>query len=253
MFTYITTTATPSFPEIQEQYGINAGEVNWTVAIPALGLAVGPLIWSSLSDIYGRRIIFIIGTVIAFAATVGTAKALIYGEYMAARFFQGLGVGPGATVGLAIINDIFYEHQRGLKVGLWVLAIDMGLLVGPLIRGFMDLVNQFWISPLTALLFAAILIAEVFFLRETLYPRSRMLRAFPYADGIITGAAGVEKTARRPSVATVVLKRTEMLAFINVKPVPGMRYPKPWDSILRFIQTFKFLTVFFAVWSFCFG
>jgi MFS family permease len=157
-------------------------------------------------------------------------------------------------VGLAIISDTFYEHQRGLKVGLWVLAIDMGLLVGLLIGGFPDLVNNFWISWLMAILFAAILIVEVFLLRETLYSRNRMLRLFPYVDGIIAGAADIEKTARQPSVATeVALKRVEMLAFINVKPAPGVRHPKPWDTILRFIQTFKFLTVFFAVWTFCFG
>ena len=146
-------------------------------------------------------------------------------------------------MGLTIISDTLHEHQRGLKVGLWVLAIDMGLLVGLLIGGFPDLVNHFWISWL-----------EVFFLRETLYSRNRMLRLFPYADGIIAGAADTEKTARRPSVAAeVALKRVEMLAFINVKPASGVRHPKPWDTILRFIQTFKFLTVFFAVWTFCFG
>ena len=150
-----------------------------------------------------------------------------YGGYVAARFFQGLGVSPGATVGLAIISDTFYEHQRGLKVGLWVLAIDMGLLVGLLIGGFLDLVNHFWISWLTAILFA-ILIVEVFFLRKTLHSRNRILRLFPYADGIIAGAADIEKTARRPSVATeVALKRAEMLAFLNIKPAPGMRHPKP--------------------------
>ena len=146
-------------------------------------------------------------------------------------------------MGLAIISDTFHEHQRGLKVGLWVLAIDMGLLVGLLIGGFPDLANHFWISWL-----------EVFFLRETLYSRNRMLRLFPYADGIIASAADTEKTARRPSVAAeVALKRVEMLAFINVKPASGVRHPKPRDTILRFIQTFKFLTVFFAVWTFCFG
>lgn len=156
-------------------------------------------------------------------------------------------------MGLAIISDTFHEHQRGLKVGLWVLAIDMGLLVGLLIGGFPDLVNHFWISWLMAIPFATILIVEVFFLRETLYSRNRMLRLFPYADGIIAGAADTEKTARRPSVAAeVALKRVEMLAFINVKPASGVRHPKPWDTILRFIQTFKFLTVFFAVWTFCF-
>jgi MFS family permease len=75
MFTYITTTTVPSFPQIQEQYGIDLAQVNWTVAIPALGLSVGPLFWSSLADIYGRRLIFIIGTVMALASTIGAAKA----------------------------------------------------------------------------------------------------------------------------------------------------------------------------------
>lgn len=129
MFTYITTTTVPSFPALQEQYNLTAEEVNWTVAIPALGLAMGPLFWSSFADIIGRRIVFIAGTVVALAASIGAAMAPNYGGYMAARFFQGFGVSPAATVGLAILNDVFFEHQRGQKMGLWVLAIDLGMLV----------------------------------------------------------------------------------------------------------------------------
>ncbi len=105
LFTYVTTTTVPSFPDIQEHYNISYAQVNWTVAIPALGLAVGPLVWSSLADIYGRRIIFIIGTVMALVASIGAAVAADYSGYMAARFFQGLGVSPGATVGMAIIGE----------------------------------------------------------------------------------------------------------------------------------------------------
>ncbi len=110
LFTYITTTTVPSFPQLQEQYSISYAQVNWTVAIPALGLAVGPLFWSSLADIYGRRIVFIIGTVIALVATIGSAVADSYGGYMAARFFQGFGVSPGATVGMAVVNELVTEH-----------------------------------------------------------------------------------------------------------------------------------------------
>jgi MFS family permease len=51
---------------------------------------------------------------------------------LTARFFQGLGVSPAATVGMAIINDLFFEHERGQKLGMWVLALDVGLLIGPL-------------------------------------------------------------------------------------------------------------------------
>lgn len=116
LFTYITTTTVPSFPELQSQYAINYAQVNWTVAIPALGLAIGPLIWSSLSEIYGRRTVFIVGTVIALVSTAGAAVADGYGGYMAARFFQGLGVSPGSTVGMAVgtsnISFLFRKYLR---------------------------------------------------------------------------------------------------------------------------------------------
>lgn len=102
LFTFLTTNTVPSFPEIQTQYNISISQVNWTVAIPALGLAVAPLVWSSLADIFGRRIIFIFGTVIALASSIGAAKAPTYSGYMAARFFQGFGVGPASSVGLAM-------------------------------------------------------------------------------------------------------------------------------------------------------
>ncbi|KAF2089930.1 putative MFS transporter [Saccharata proteae CBS 121410] len=255
MFTYITTTTVPSFPKIQTQYNISVDQVNWTVAIPALGLSVGPLIWSSLADIYGRRIIFIFGTVIALASTIGVAAAPTFSGYMAGRFFQGFGVAPASTVGLAIINDIFFEYQRGLKTGLWVLAIDMGLLVGPLIGGFMNIVDQYWVNWLTAILFAAILVAEVLFLPETLYPRNQMLVRMPFHEGAGSGASiDVEKTSRRNSVATEVdLSRTRKLPFVNFRPVPGMRHPKPWDALVRFIQTFKYLAVSLSLLIYCFG
>ncbi|KAF2762094.1 major facilitator superfamily transporter [Pseudovirgaria hyperparasitica] len=253
MFTYITTTTVPAFPDLQEYYGISLAQVNWTVAIPALGLAVGPLIWSSLADIYGRRLIFIIGTVMAFASTIGAAKAPTYAGYMAARFFQGLGVAPASTVGLAIINDMFYEHERGQKVGLWVLAIDMGLLVGPLIGGFIWLVDQFWIQWLSAIFFGVILAAEIAFLPETLYPRNQMLHKMPFTDSHAS-AVDVEKADRRKHAASEVsIKRTTQLPFINLTPVPGMRHPPIWGALTRFLITFKYAVVPLALGIYSFA
>jgi MFS family permease len=117
LFTYLTTTTVPSFTEIQNQYQISYSQVNWTVAIPALGLSVGPLIWSSLSDIYGRRLIFLIGTTIALVSTIGAAVADSYSGYMAARFFQGFGVSPASTVGMAVGKSCDYP------IGMYLLMI----------------------------------------------------------------------------------------------------------------------------------
>lgn len=245
----------PSFPDLQEQFNITYSQVNWTVAIPALGLAVGPLVWSSLADIYGRRVIFIIGTLMAFGATIGAAESTEYGGYMAARFFQGLGVSPAATVGLAAINDMFFEHERGQKVGIWVLAIDSGLFMGPLFGGFLNVVSAKWIQWFTAILFGVLLVLEVAFMPETLYPRSRMLMEAPLLDGSTPGTSDLEKIGnRRKSDASAAdIPRTKKLPFINIlKPVPGMPHPKPWDSIVRFALTFPFAAVVMAVGGYCF-
>ena len=251
MFTYITTTTVPSFPQLQTQFGISYSQVNWTVAIPALGLAFGPLFWSSLADIYGRRIIFIAGTLIALAATIGAGGAKDHGGYMAARFFQGFGVSPGATVGMATIGDMFFEHERGQKLGLWVLAIDAGLLVGPIIGGFMDLVSAAWIQWLTTLMFALLLLLEICFMTETLYPRNYMLARVPL--GSSSDGMDPEKVANEKVDADRVdLKRTSKLNFFNFKPIPGMRHPKPWDSFIRFALTFRFPLVVIGVLCFCF-
>ncbi|KAK4446759.1 MFS transporter [Podospora aff. communis PSN243] len=232
MFTYITTTTVPSFPVLEETYEATLEMINWTVAIPALGLSLGPLLWASPADIIGRRPILILGTIMALAATVGAALAPTYQGYMAARFFQGLGVSPASNVGLAVINDVFFEHERGQKLGLWVLAIDMGLLFGPLIGGFVSLAGHQWIQWLTAILLGVILLAEVVFLPETLYPRRLM------------SAEGQEKGD---------VKRTKTLGMANVKPLPGMTHPKVWDTLVRFIKTFKFAAVSVAVMTYCFG
>lgn len=250
MFTYITTTTVPSFPTLEVKYSATLEQVNWTVAIPALGLSLGPLLWASPADIIGRRPIFILGTIMAFAATIGAALAPTYPSYMAARFFQGFGVSPAANVGLAIINDLFFEHERGQKVGLWVLAIDLGLLFGPLIGGFINMAGYEWIQWLSAIMFGVILIAELAFLPETLYPRDLMLSEA--SRGSIALQTMGEKQDSLASGASSV-KRTKTLAFINVLPVPGIQHPKPYDTLVRFVKTFKYTVVPLSVMTYCFA
>lgn len=126
MFTFITTVTVPTFPALQTKFSATYAEINYSVAVPALALAVSPLVWTPLAKTLGCRAIMISGTVLALVATIGSACAKSYGGYMAARFFQGFGVGPASTVGLQMLQDMFFEHERGEKYGYWTLAIDLG-------------------------------------------------------------------------------------------------------------------------------
>lgn len=260
LFTFLTTTTVPSFPLLRNQYSISIEQVNWTVAVPALGLSVGPLFWSSVADIYGRRIVIIAGTIIAFLATIWSALAPDYAQYMAARFFQGWGVSPAATVGLAVINDLFFEHERGQKIGLWVLAIDTGLLVGPLVGGFVTLISQQWVAWLTAILFGVLLLLEIFLLPETLYPRIYMLSLLPTTinQNVESKSEKLNPPTITPTTApttapTIDLNRTLQLPFFNFRKVPGTKHPKPWDAMLYFFAMWSFPNVAIMVFFYCFA
>jgi MFS family permease len=133
MLTYFTTAPVPSFTLLQVQFDATYSQVNWSFAIPCLGLATAPLLLSALADIYGRRVVMILGTTIALISTGCTSiHGISFEGYLVARFFQGFGIGPSANVGLSIVNDISWEHERGFRVGLWAMSANMGTLVGGL-------------------------------------------------------------------------------------------------------------------------
>jgi hypothetical protein len=122
----------------------------------------------------------------------------------------------------------------------------------------LNLVSAAWINWFNAILFAALLVLELFLMPETLYPRSTMLQRMP-REGLIPPASSDieqspadEKTGSMAAAAAPALPRTKELGFFNIKPVPGMRHPKPWDSVVRFILTFRFPVVVVSVLGYCF-
>lgn len=66
------------------------------------------------------------------ASGCASIPGMSFGPYFVARLFQGFGMGPAANVGLSIVIDLSWEHERGFSVGLWALAGNAGLFIGHL-------------------------------------------------------------------------------------------------------------------------
>ncbi|KAL4761207.1 putative MFS transporter [Aspergillus foveolatus] len=229
-----------------------------------------PLNWSWLQKhtilaiVMLKRIVFIIGTVIALASTIGAAATDSYGGYMAARFFQGFGVSPGSSVGMAVVNDLFFDYERGQKLGLWVLAIDSGLLVGPIFGGFLNIVSAAWINWFNAILFATLLVLELFFMPETLYPRAVMLKRMSVT--ITTTDSDIEQppasvSFEKPAPCTnstavtdsdVDIPRTKTLPFLNLRPLPALPTVPFYTPLVRFMYLFTLPTIPLAVLGYSF-
>src|SRR6266849_7580213 len=108
----------------------------WVVTAYLLASTVSIPIYGKLSDIYGRRIIFIGGMVIFLAgsALAGTSQDMT--QLIIYRGIQGLGAGALMPIAMAIIGDVFPPAERGKWQGLIVAVFGLSSIVGPTLGGW---------------------------------------------------------------------------------------------------------------------
>jgi MFS family permease len=106
-----------ALPTIGRDLGASVAGLQWTLNGYVLTLAALVLVGGSLSDIYGRRRIFILGVVVFVAASALCAAAPTIELLIAARFVQGIGGALLTPGSLAIIPYTREpgDHRRGLS------------------------------------------------------------------------------------------------------------------------------------------
>ena len=111
--------------------------VSSTVAIPIVG---------RLSDIYGRKIFFILGLVIFMIASLLAGMSQSMTQLIIARAIQGLGGGIIMVNSLVAIADLFPPQARGRLQGLIGLVYGISSVIGPFLGGFItDTISWNWI------------------------------------------------------------------------------------------------------------
>ena len=94
----------------------------------------GP-IYGKLSDLFGRRPIFIIGVVIFLLGSILSGLSQEMWQLIAFRGLQGLGAGALFPIALAIIGDIFAPSERGKYQGFFGAVFGLSSLLGPGLGG----------------------------------------------------------------------------------------------------------------------
>lgn len=96
--------------------------------------ATGP-IFGRLSDVVGRRPIFMTGLVVFLAGSLVGGLVRSFDELVLARAVQGLGVGAIIPVGQTIIGDAFDVEQRAKVQGIFSSVWGISAIIGPVAGG----------------------------------------------------------------------------------------------------------------------
>ncbi|TWB46790.1 EmrB/QacA subfamily drug resistance transporter [Rhizobium sp. ERR 922] len=113
-------------------------QLQWVV--DAYNLVYAALLISGglLADLYGRRLIFIVGCVIFSIASLGCALAPTITILIGARAITGLGSALLIPASLSLIRVIYPDEQiRGRALGIWAGCNGMSLAIGPSLGGYL--------------------------------------------------------------------------------------------------------------------
>src|SRR6202167_5148578 len=126
-----------ALPTIGRNLGAGVAGLQWTLNSYVLTLAALVLVGGSLSDIYGRRRMFILGAVVFVAASALCAAAPTIGLLIVARFVQGFGGALLTPGSLAIIEAVFHPDDRTRAIGAWAAFGAVAGAIGPSVGGYL--------------------------------------------------------------------------------------------------------------------
>ncbi len=126
-----------ALPRIGRSLHASLGALQWTVTAYLLTLAGLILLGGSLGDRFGRRRIFVLGTVWFALASAACGLAPDAGVLIAARALQGIGGALLTPGSLALIQATFTEDDRSRAVGGWSGLGGVAAALGPFLGGWL--------------------------------------------------------------------------------------------------------------------
>lgn len=135
-----------------------------------LGLAAGSLVVAPMSELFGRRPVYLVCMLVSTVLIVPCALARSLAGIVVVRFFGALFGAVMICNGAGTIADISTEDDRALYMSLWSIAPLNGPVTGPLIGGFVyEYLGWRWDNWLVLILTAVAVLAMAT-VRETYAP-----------------------------------------------------------------------------------
>ena len=135
---FASSSLTMSFPDMMREFGASMNDMAWVVEAFLLCCTVAVIPAGKLADIYGKRKLFYMGSVIftvisGLMCFVGSVEMLtVY------RALQGIALGIVYTTSMSILTLSVPVERRGYAFGMIGGMVYLGLSLGPVLGGFLN-------------------------------------------------------------------------------------------------------------------
>lgn len=127
---------TSGIPGVQEEFGVSKLAALAGVTTYMFGMAIGGVVFAPLSELVGRRPVYIAAMTAFLLFLLPPALAHNIDTILVSRFFGGLFGSALMSNSPASVNDIISDEHRALAFGFWSIGPTNGPVYGPIIGGF---------------------------------------------------------------------------------------------------------------------
>jgi len=131
-----------ALPTLAQDLGATGSQLQWMVDAYLLVFAGLLLTMGALGDRFGRKLALDAGLLVFVAASAASAFAGSAEVLIAARAAMGIGAALIMPATLSIITNIFPPTERGRAIGVWAGMAALGVVLGPVVGGW--LLEHFW-------------------------------------------------------------------------------------------------------------
>lgn len=121
---------------IGEWFDVGPKDLAMINTIFLLGSVVVMVPLARISDIVGRKKVFVVGLSITVASSIIAAISPHFYILLAMRFVMGFGSAAMAVTCVAMLTEVFPFERRGWAFGIQTAFIYIGLAIGPALGGF---------------------------------------------------------------------------------------------------------------------
>ncbi len=124
-----------ALPSIGEEFAMDVVLLSWVATAYLLAAAMFLIPFGRLSDLMGRKRVFLWGMVVITGLSLALGMSLSGEMVVVLRFVQGIGAAMVFGTGLALLTSVYPKEERGKVLGINVAAVYVGLSVGPFVGG----------------------------------------------------------------------------------------------------------------------
>jgi MFS family permease len=126
-----------ALPTIGAEFGISEHDRQWLVIMFFLSSVAFLVPMSRLSDLYGKRKMFILGIIIILAASSLSAFADSFSLLLFWRLVTGVGAACISSASISMIVQVYPKLHRGFPLAINTMCIYIGASLGPSLGGFL--------------------------------------------------------------------------------------------------------------------